>query len=190
VLNAYPQIQELLWQAGIARLKARGNATRNPLASQYLQMAMDTGLIHGESVLLIDLNTCTRCDDCVRACADTHGGTPRFIREGAKYQHWTIPVSCYSAPIRVCRLPYRGDHASGRIAEDDHRDTASAVRTACAVSVGQHRQRSRVRRSGATSIRPSARARRSQVRRACRCACTARDPDLLKDLSVTETLST
>ena len=45
-------------------------------------MAMDTGLIHGESVLLIDLDTCTRCDDCVRACADTHGGMPRFIREG------------------------------------------------------------------------------------------------------------
>ena len=33
-------------------------------------MAMDTGLIHGESVLMIDLNTCTRCDDCVRACED------------------------------------------------------------------------------------------------------------------------
>ena len=40
-------------------------------------MAMDTGLIHGESVLLIDLTTCTRCDDCVRGCAETHGGVPR-----------------------------------------------------------------------------------------------------------------
>jgi CRP-like cAMP-binding protein/Fe-S-cluster-containing hydrogenase component 2 len=104
VLSAYPQIQEMLWQAGITRLKERGNASRNPLASQYLQMAMDTGLIHGESVLLIDLNTCTRCDDCVRACADTHGGTPRFIREGAKYQHWTIPVSCYQCTDPVCMI--------------------------------------------------------------------------------------
>ena len=45
-------------------------------------MAMDTGLIHGESVLLIDLQTCTRCDECVRGCANAHGGEPRFIREG------------------------------------------------------------------------------------------------------------
>ena len=58
-------------------------------------MAMDTGLIHGESVLLIDLSTCTRCDDCVRGCAETHGGMPRFIREGNKFRTWSIPTSCY-----------------------------------------------------------------------------------------------
>jgi Fe-S-cluster-containing hydrogenase component 2 len=67
-------------------------------------MAMDTGLIHGESVLLIDLSTCTRCDDCVRACADTHGGTPRFVREGAKYQYWSIPVACYQCSDPVCMV--------------------------------------------------------------------------------------
>jgi len=32
--------------------------------------------------LVIDLNVCTRCDDCcVRGCKDTHGGIPRFVRE-------------------------------------------------------------------------------------------------------------
>ncbi len=72
------------------------------MVSQYLQMAMDTGLIHGESVLLIDLSTCTRCDDCVRACADTHGGTPRFIREGSKYQQWSVPIACYQCSDPVC----------------------------------------------------------------------------------------
>jgi ferredoxin len=62
-------------------------------------MAMETGLIHGESVLLIDLETCTRCDDCVRACEDTHAGTPRFIREGLKYKNWLVPTSWYSELI-------------------------------------------------------------------------------------------
>ena len=65
---------------------------------------MDTGLIHGESVLLIDLETCTRCDDCVRACADTHGGTPRFIREGQKYRNWSITVACYQCTDPVCMI--------------------------------------------------------------------------------------
>ena len=104
VLASYPSVRESLWAAVAARLKQRGSALENPLGSRYLQMAMDTGLIHGESVLLIDLDTCTRCDDCVRACADTHGGTPRFIREGLKYQHWSVPTACYQCTDPVCMI--------------------------------------------------------------------------------------
>jgi Fe-S-cluster-containing hydrogenase component 2 len=65
---------------------------------------MDTGLIHGESVLLIDLNTCTKCDDCVRACADTHDGTPRFIREGIRVSHYSVPTACYQCTDPVCMI--------------------------------------------------------------------------------------
>jgi len=101
-IKEHPPIETALWDTVVARLKERGHAARNPMVSQYLQMAMDSGLIHGESVLLIDLSTCTRCDDCVRACADTHGGTPRFIREGSKYQKWSIPVACYQCSDPVC----------------------------------------------------------------------------------------
>jgi Fe-S-cluster-containing hydrogenase component 2 len=55
-------------------------------------------------VLLIDLNTCTRCDDCVRACADTHQGTPRFIREGLRYQRWSVVTACYQCTDPVCTV--------------------------------------------------------------------------------------
>jgi len=102
VVKEHPPVEGRLWETAVGRLKERGAVSRNPLVSQYLQMAMDTGLIHGESVLLIDLSTCTRCDDCVRGCADTHGGTPRFIREGTKYQQWSIPIACYQCTDPVC----------------------------------------------------------------------------------------
>ena len=104
IIGEHPGLKERLWKSTIAKLKERGAATRNPLVSQYLQMAIDTGLIHGESVLLIDLSTCTRCDDCVRACGETHGGTPRFIREGSRYQHWSVPVACYQCSDPVCLI--------------------------------------------------------------------------------------
>ena len=104
VVADHDAVRDLLWQTVVTRLKERGVAMRNPMSSQYLQMAMDTGLIHGESVLLIDLTTCTRCDDCVRACADTHGGTPRFIREGARFRQWSIPVACYQCTDPVCMI--------------------------------------------------------------------------------------
>jgi Fe-S-cluster-containing hydrogenase component 2/CRP-like cAMP-binding protein len=104
ILDRYPQVQDELWTEMMARLKLRGAAARNPISSEYLQMAMDTGLIHGESVLLIDLATCTRCDECVRGCADAHGGVPRFIREGQKYRNWLVPTACYQCTDPVCMM--------------------------------------------------------------------------------------
>jgi len=104
LLTASPHLREDLWKVTVERLKQRGSAIRHPVESEYLQMAMETGLIHGESVLMIDLNTCTRCDDCVRACADTHGGIPRFIREGFKFNNWLIPTSCYQCTDPVCMI--------------------------------------------------------------------------------------
>jgi CRP-like cAMP-binding protein/Fe-S-cluster-containing hydrogenase component 2 len=104
VIADNPEIQKELWEGTIARLKERGAVAREPLASLYLQMAMDTGLIHGESVLLIDLKTCTRCDDCVRACSETHDGTPRFIREGTKFRSWSVPTACYQCTDPVCMI--------------------------------------------------------------------------------------
>jgi CRP-like cAMP-binding protein/Fe-S-cluster-containing dehydrogenase component len=104
VTAAYPDVEDALWDETVARLKARGALKRQPNSSEYVQMAMETGLIHGESVLLIDLSTCTRCDECVRGCADAHGGEPRFIREGTKYQRWLVPTACYQCTDPVCMI--------------------------------------------------------------------------------------
>jgi len=104
MVAGFPAIQEEMWRAMVARLKLRGAATRNPVSSEYLQMAMDTGLIHGESVLLIDLSTCTRCDECVRGCANAHEGQPRFIREGERYRNWLVPTACYQCTDPTCMM--------------------------------------------------------------------------------------
>jgi Fe-S-cluster-containing hydrogenase component 2/CRP-like cAMP-binding protein len=102
IVSQYPKVEEQLWKETIERLKQRGATARQPTSSEYVQMAMDTGLIHGESVLLIDLSTCTRCDECVRGCADAHGGKPKFIREGIKYKNWLVPTACYQCTDPVC----------------------------------------------------------------------------------------
>lgn len=81
-----------------------GAVLEDPLAAEHVQMAMDTGLIHGESVLLVDLAACTSCDECVRGCASTHGGVPRFLREGTTYRHWLIATACYQCTDPVCMI--------------------------------------------------------------------------------------
>ena len=104
ILAKHPAMGDTLWRDMIVRLKARGAVARDPTSGEYVQMAMETGLIHGESVLLIDLSTCTRCDECVRGCADAHGGQPRFIREGIKYRNWLVPTACYQCTDPTCMM--------------------------------------------------------------------------------------
>lgn len=47
-----------------------------------LEFLVERRLINGQQAMLIDLDRCTRCDDCVRACAATHNNNPRFVRQG------------------------------------------------------------------------------------------------------------
>ena len=93
-----------VWDAMVSRLELRGRVYKDPRVSEPLQFAVDTGLIHGQSVLLIDLQRCTHCDECVRACADAHDGTARFVREGLKFRNFTVPTACYHCADPVCMI--------------------------------------------------------------------------------------
>jgi CRP-like cAMP-binding protein/Fe-S-cluster-containing dehydrogenase component len=66
-----------------------------------LNSFLDQGLYHGQKLLVLDLESCTRCDECARACADTHGGETRLIREGMRYDRFLIASAC-----RSCKDPY------------------------------------------------------------------------------------
>jgi Fe-S-cluster-containing hydrogenase component 2 len=53
-------------------------------------------------VLLIDESLCVRCDNCEKACADSHDGTSRLDREaGATFANIHVPTSC-----RHCENPH------------------------------------------------------------------------------------
>jgi Fe-S-cluster-containing hydrogenase component 2 len=53
-----------------------------------------------QSLLILDLDRCTRCDQCVRACADAHDGITRLIRDGLRFDRYLVATSC-----RHCRDP-------------------------------------------------------------------------------------
>jgi Fe-S-cluster-containing hydrogenase component 2 len=53
-----------------------------------------------QSLLVLDLDRCTRCDQCVKACADAHDGVTRLIRDGLRFDHYLVATSC-----RQCRDP-------------------------------------------------------------------------------------
>ena len=111
----HPDIEELLWRSATARIKEAGDSKRNIARAEFTQVALDRGLMQGNSILVIDLELCTRCDDCVRACAATHGGRPRFVREGDKYDNLLVAKSCYHCRDPVCLVgcPTGAIHRAG-----------------------------------------------------------------------------
>lgn len=60
--------------------------------------------INGTEAMLIDLDRCVRCDDCVRACAAAHGGNPRFVRHGRVFDHWMMANACMHCADPVCMI--------------------------------------------------------------------------------------
>ena len=70
--------------------------------SQTAQFLVDNGLGEATDVLLIDETLCVGCDNCEKACADSHDGLTRLDREaGRTYAHLHVPTSC-----RHCEHPH------------------------------------------------------------------------------------
>lgn len=81
------------------------DAAARPIADDaFLEWAVERRFINGTKTMVIDLEKCTRCDDCVRACADTHGGNPKFIRHGPKLGNLMVANACMHCVDPVCMI--------------------------------------------------------------------------------------
>ncbi len=69
-----------------------------------LDFLADRRFLNGTETMLINLDRCTRCDDCVRACASTHDGNPRFIRQGPTHGHLMVANACMHCVDPVCMI--------------------------------------------------------------------------------------
>ena len=63
---------------------------------------VQNGIGEATDVLLIDEKLCVGCDNCEKACADSHEGLSRLNREaGRTFAHLHVPTSC-----RHCEHPH------------------------------------------------------------------------------------
>jgi Fe-S-cluster-containing hydrogenase component 2 len=73
-----------------------------PEAGSMMNFLMNQGLGEATNVLVIDESLCVGCDNCEKACAETHEGVSRLDREaGATYANVHIPIAC-----RHCEQPH------------------------------------------------------------------------------------
>ncbi len=59
---------------------------------------------NGTKSMVIDMDLCTRCDDCVRACSSAHDGNPRFLRHGPIIENIMVANACMHCVDPVCMI--------------------------------------------------------------------------------------
>ena len=100
IVERFPEVRAELVQIAVRYLREDEQARRQVEAvplGDFLQQ----GLMEAQSLLVLDLEKCTRCDECTKACSDSHSGVTRLIREGLRFDKWLVASSC-----RSCLDPY------------------------------------------------------------------------------------
>ena len=72
--------------------------------SALMEFLLDERLMNGTNTMLINTDRCTRCDDCLRACASTHDHNPRFIRHGPQFDNVMVANACMHCVDPVCMI--------------------------------------------------------------------------------------
>ena len=98
--------------------------TGSGLPQSLLEFLADRRVINGTATMVIDLDRCVRCDDCVAACATTHDGNPRFLRSGPRHGSTMVASACMHCVDPVCMIgcptgAIRRDEVDGQVVIHD-----------------------------------------------------------------------
>jgi CRP-like cAMP-binding protein/Fe-S-cluster-containing hydrogenase component 2 len=100
MLEKFPAVRSQIESVASARLAA--DQQKMIPAGLHLDDFLNQGLFEAQNLLLIDLDNCTRCDACVRACAQAHDGVSRLLRDGLRYEHFLVATACRSCRDPLC----------------------------------------------------------------------------------------
>ncbi|MBZ5513218.1 MAG: cyclic nucleotide-binding protein, partial [Acidobacteriia bacterium] len=79
MVQQFPDVRLGLEKIAAERQEANRERLRM-VRSVPLERFLSQGLMEAQSLLVLDLEKCTRCDACVTACADSHDGVTRLVR--------------------------------------------------------------------------------------------------------------
>lgn len=105
VLAGFPEVKAKLIKLAGEREGEQVESKIRITPSVYSQEIEGLGLLQGQNLMLIDLEKCTRCDQCAKACSEAHeDGMSRLIREGPRFDRYLVPSSCRMCMDPVCMI--------------------------------------------------------------------------------------
>jgi Fe-S-cluster-containing hydrogenase component 2 len=123
LLNKFPELVEPLTKKANELLE-KDREARTRLQAIPAGEFLEQGLYLAQSLLVLDLERCTRCDECTKACADTHDGVTRLVREGLRFDRFLVASSCRSCMDPYCLVgcPVDAIHRAGSTLEIEIED--------------------------------------------------------------------
>jgi CRP-like cAMP-binding protein/Fe-S-cluster-containing hydrogenase component 2 len=101
----------------VARKRLDEDRGRHVASDSLLSEFIAEGFYNGDKLLVLDMEACTRCDLCVTACADAHGGVSRLVREGPRIGQYMVAGACRSCTDPYCLVgcPVDAIHREGSL---------------------------------------------------------------------------
>ncbi len=102
LLDREPDLRREIESRFQDRLVENVQTETRPESGDIIDFLVNQGVGEATDILLIDESLCVRCDNCEKACAETHGGVSRLNREaGPTFGTLHVPTSC-----RHCEHPH------------------------------------------------------------------------------------
>jgi Fe-S-cluster-containing hydrogenase component 2/CRP-like cAMP-binding protein len=104
IATNYPDFKnKLIWESARMRRRAEQVRLGHRLPPVDVPPDMAAKLMRATNLLVIDMERCTRCDQCVQACTASHQGHPRFHRANPDFRmgRWEIAGAC----VHCCDAP-------------------------------------------------------------------------------------
>ena len=104
MLEQFPEVEATVIEVARARRQMDAQIL-NRVQTISMHDFLKQELVQGQNLLLLDLEKCTRCDECTKACAATHeDNVTRLIREGLRFDKYLVPTSCRACMDPLCMM--------------------------------------------------------------------------------------
>ena len=87
----FPAVEQNVLDTVQRRLREEEHLT--PETSALLEKSGQLGMIQADALLVMDLDRCVKCDNCVTACETLHGES-RLVRTGIQLGNYLVPAAC------------------------------------------------------------------------------------------------
>ncbi len=107
LMDQYPEVGEQARRTVQEREKSSEEVKKDPRLARAIKFVVQKGLAQAREILVIDLDKCVGCDNCVRACEAVRGHA-RIERRGSRLGKLLVPTSCFHCENPQCLLCPRG----------------------------------------------------------------------------------
>lgn len=110
----HPEVFSSFRRYSLARSQQQSGILQSQTAMGFVRDMLEAGLGQARNALIINLDTCVRCGNCVQACDDLHGYsrlarrgkklTRRTELESTKHESLYFPTSCLQCAAPECMV--------------------------------------------------------------------------------------